>query len=207
MGRWGWAPLLPLHGHVKVAFYRETPEGAMRGGWHSSRDNRGGRLCMRERCSDELTAPERAGIGRKKDDKHHFGYQSRNMFKAAAGIRPSEGMRERLEGGFLLMPHRDNTKSLTPNFHTCTAQKKPNTCTHFVLSHSLSRNPVSSACSLSTDSRDLRLPAQRGGDSVPNELWRVSEEDAHQHRRTGLQRYQTQHRSTCPSPSPSPISR
>lgn len=109
MGRWGWAPLLPLHGHVKVAFYRETPEGAMRGGWHSSGDNRGGRLCMRERCSDELTAPERAGIGRKKDDKHHFGYQSRNMFKAAAGIRPSEGMRERLEGGFLLMPHRDNT--------------------------------------------------------------------------------------------------
>ncbi|TNN22080.1 Nucleolar protein 4 [Liparis tanakae] len=27
VGRWGWAPLLPPHGHVKVAFYRETPEG------------------------------------------------------------------------------------------------------------------------------------------------------------------------------------
>lgn len=56
---------------------------------------------------------------------------------AAAGIRPFEGMRERLEGGFLLMPHRDNT-SLTPNFHTCMAQKNPNTCTQFEFSHSLS---------------------------------------------------------------------
>lgn len=52
------------------------------------------------------------------------------------------------------------------------------------------------------DSGDVRLPAQGGGDSFPDELWRVSEEDAHQHHRTGLQRYQTQHRSTCPSPSP-----
>lgn len=38
-----------------------------------------------------------------------LGYQSRNMHRAAAGIRPSEGMRARPEGGFLLMPHRDNT--------------------------------------------------------------------------------------------------
>lgn len=26
----------PLHGHVKVAFCKETPEGVRRGGWHSS---------------------------------------------------------------------------------------------------------------------------------------------------------------------------
>ena len=38
VGRWGWAPLLPLHGHVKVAFYRETPEGVRMGGWHISGD-------------------------------------------------------------------------------------------------------------------------------------------------------------------------
>lgn len=37
-GQWGWAPPLPLHGHVKVAFCRETPEGASRGGWHGSGD-------------------------------------------------------------------------------------------------------------------------------------------------------------------------
>lgn len=41
-GREGWwAPPLPLHGHVKVAFYRETPEGARRGGWHGSGDKQG----------------------------------------------------------------------------------------------------------------------------------------------------------------------
>lgn len=73
--------------------------------------NRGGRLSTRERYRYESTAPERAGRGRKKDDKHHLhlGYQSRNMYRAAAEIRPSEGMTDRLEGGFLLVPRRDNT--------------------------------------------------------------------------------------------------
>lgn len=45
------------------------------------------------------------------------------MCGAAAEIRPSEGTRHRLEGGFLLMPQRDNTSSLTSNFYTCTVQK------------------------------------------------------------------------------------
>lgn len=27
VGRWGWAPLLPPHGHVKVAFYRVRQRG------------------------------------------------------------------------------------------------------------------------------------------------------------------------------------
>lgn len=27
-----------LHGHVKVAFYRETPEEVKKGGWHGSAD-------------------------------------------------------------------------------------------------------------------------------------------------------------------------
>lgn len=30
VGRGGGAPLLPLHGHVKVAFNRETPAGGQR---------------------------------------------------------------------------------------------------------------------------------------------------------------------------------
>lgn len=47
VGQWGWAPPLPLHGHVKVGFCRETPEGAMRGGWHSSGDK------QRRKAEDE----------------------------------------------------------------------------------------------------------------------------------------------------------
>lgn len=27
LGQWGWALLLPLRGHVKVAFYSEMPRG------------------------------------------------------------------------------------------------------------------------------------------------------------------------------------
>ena len=38
-----WAPPLPLHGHVKVVFYRETPEGVRRGGRHSSGDKQRGK--------------------------------------------------------------------------------------------------------------------------------------------------------------------
>lgn len=30
-GQWGWAPPLCPHGHVKVAFCRETPEGGDQG--------------------------------------------------------------------------------------------------------------------------------------------------------------------------------
>lgn len=37
MGRWGWAPPLSPHGHVKVAIYSKTPEGGEEeregGGW------------------------------------------------------------------------------------------------------------------------------------------------------------------------------
>ena len=77
VGRWGWAPLLPLHGHVKVAFYRETPEGARRGGWHRSGDKQR----LRKRWRYESTAPERAG----RDGEHHLCFQSINT-----GIRPSE---------------------------------------------------------------------------------------------------------------------
>lgn len=39
-----------------------------------------------------------------------------------------------------------------------------------------------------SDSGDVRLPAQRGGDSFPDELWRVSEEDAHQPQHRRVQR-------------------
>lgn len=66
---------------------------------------------MRERRRYESAAPERAGRERKKmtNTTCVLGYQSRKMQRAAAGIRPSDGKRDRPEGGFLLMPHRDNT--------------------------------------------------------------------------------------------------
>lgn len=41
-----------------------------------------------------------------------------------------------------------------------------------------------------SDRRDVRFPAQRGGDSLPHDLWRVSEADASRRRGTGLQRYE-----------------
>lgn len=82
-------------------------------------------------------------VGREKDDIHHLYlcYQSISMCRTAAEIRPSEGMTDRLEGGFLLMPQRDNTQSLESNFYTRMVPNPPrslSTCTYFVLGHSLS---------------------------------------------------------------------
>lgn len=55
-GREGWwAPPLPLHGHVKVAFYRETPEGVRRGGWHGSSGDKQGRKAEHERRGVDMS--------------------------------------------------------------------------------------------------------------------------------------------------------
>lgn len=40
-----------------------------------------------------------------------------------------------------------------------------------------------------SDSRDVCVSAQRGSDPIPDELWRVSEENAHQPERNRVQRY------------------
>ncbi len=55
-------------------------------------------------------------------------------------------------------------------------------------------------CVCVSDCRDVCIPAQRGGDPFPDELWGMSEEDAHQPQRSRVQRYRTHTRTrthTC----------
>lgn len=56
---------LPLHGHVKVAFCKETPEGVRSGGWHSSGEKLRRKGCAQDWYRYESAAPERAGRRRK----------------------------------------------------------------------------------------------------------------------------------------------
>uniref|UniRef100_A0A673FIR7 Uncharacterized protein n=1 Tax=Sinocyclocheilus rhinocerous TaxID=307959 RepID=A0A673FIR7_9TELE len=44
----------------------------------------------------------------------------------------------------------------------------------------LNRLKFNTVCGCVSDSGDVCVPAQRGGDPFPDELWRMSEEDAHQ---------------------------
>lgn len=83
VGRWGWAPLLSLHGHVKVAFYRETPEGVRRGGWHSSSGGGGGGGRLKKRGEDMSRLHLR-------DDEHRLCFLGIKAEMCTAGIRPSE---------------------------------------------------------------------------------------------------------------------
>lgn len=69
MGRWGWAPPLSPHGHVKVAIYSKTPEGGEEeregGGWRVAQQQ--GRTEKREDGRErERERPQRAGREKQK---------------------------------------------------------------------------------------------------------------------------------------------